>query len=432
MENKNSSMPSQSVISISDRFKTVAFWGLISLFCAATGCSEDYNSRLAGDYIGNQTGEMIRLKEDGTFVAGKKSGTWSFNGGSRIEYKLSSGEEYSDQLATITNSFGIEVDRIVIDGQGALTNDTLWTRHEKPEPKGKLLNTFVGHAGNVNTVTFSPDGKQIASGAWDSSVDGSETIKLWDLPSGRLRKTIFGHNGEAVQDLQFSLDGNRLYSGSDDDTIKIWDVATGKEFKTLKGHNSDVWSIELTSDGKHLYSGSPDGTLKKWDVETGEELDTFDDLASWSIALSPNEKQILSSRGSTIKLWELETGGELLSLTGHESMINSVSFSPNGRLIVSGSQDKTIRIWDLTSEVEILKITDNSYVHCVSFSPDGLRIASGNEKGTVQVWDVNSGEELEKFSDHHARVYDVTFSPDGKTLASASSDRTIKIWDVSE
>ena len=222
MENKNSSMPSQSVIPISDRFKTVAFWGLISLFCAATGCSEDYNSR--------------------------------------------------------------------------------------PEPKVKLLNTFVGHAGNVNTVTFSPDGKQIASGAWDSSWDGSETIKLWDLPSGRLRKTIFGHNGEAVQDLQFSLDGNRLYSGSDDDLIKIWDVATGKELKTLKGHNSDVWSIKLTSDGKHLYSGSPDGTLKKWDVETGEELDTFDDLASWSIALSPNEKQILSSRGSTIKLWELETG----------------------------------------------------------------------------------------------------------------------------
>lgn len=127
MENKNSSMLSQSVISISDRFKTVAFLVLISLFCAATGCSEDYNSRLAGDYIGNQTGEMIRLKEDGTFVAGKKSGTWSFNGGSRIEYKLSSGEKCSDQFASVVFGSG-GAESIDIEGEGSLTPDSSWTR----------------------------------------------------------------------------------------------------------------------------------------------------------------------------------------------------------------------------------------------------------------------------------------------------------------
>ena len=120
-------MPSQSVISISDRFKTVAFLGLISLFCAATGCSEDYNSRLAGDYIGNQTGEMIRLKEDGTFIAGKKSGTWSFNGGSRIEYKLSSGEKCSDQFASVVFGSG-GAESIDIEGEGSLTPDSSWTR----------------------------------------------------------------------------------------------------------------------------------------------------------------------------------------------------------------------------------------------------------------------------------------------------------------
>ena len=430
MENNNSSMLSQSPLSISGRFETVAFFGLISLFCAATGCSEDYNSRLAGDYIGNQTGKMIQLKEDGTFSVDEKTGTWSFNGGLRIDYTLSSGEQYSDQLANIGFGGG-GVEGIAIDGQGALTNDILWTRHRGSEPKGKLLHTFSGHNGYVCSVTFSPDGKQIASGAWDRSIGGSETIKLWDLPSGRLRKTILGHKGEAVQDLEFSPNGNRLYSGSDDATIKIWDVATGKELKTLKGHSSAVWSIDLTSDGKCLYSGSTDGTIKKWDVETGEELATFE-ATSDRAALSPNEKQIVSSRGLTIKLWDLETGGELFSLTGKSSYVNSVTFSPDGKTIASASVDKTIRIWDLNNKVEIRRITDTSEVHCVSFSPDGMRIASGNEKGMVQIWDVSNGEELEKFSGHNARIYDVTFSPDGKTLASGSSDNTIKIWDVSE
>jgi hypothetical protein len=134
MENNNSSMLSQSVISISDRFKTVAFLVLIPLFCAATGCSEDYNSRMAGDYIGNQTGEMIRLKEDGTFVAGKKNGTWSFNGGLRIDYRLSSGEECSDQFAAIFGGGDVRVNSIYIEGEGSLTQDFTWTREGFKNP----------------------------------------------------------------------------------------------------------------------------------------------------------------------------------------------------------------------------------------------------------------------------------------------------------
>jgi Tol biopolymer transport system component len=125
---------------------------------------------------------------------------------------------------------------------------------------GKLLNTLKGHEGSVYSVGFSPDGQQLASGSFDS------TIKIWDVTTGKVLNTLKGHESR-VWSVGFSPDGKQLASGSGDKTIKIWDVTTGKVLNTLKGHESLVLSVGFSPDGKQLASGSFDNTIILWDLD---------------------------------------------------------------------------------------------------------------------------------------------------------------------
>jgi hypothetical protein len=143
----------------------------------------------------------------------------------------------------------------------ALSQAVYLQRNEKPENKALALavNTLKGHESSVNSVGFSPDGKQLASGSED------KTIKIWDVTTGKVLNTLKGHEGW-VNSVGFSPDGKKLASGSADKTIKIWDVTTGKLLNTLKGHESYVYSVGFSPDGKKLASGSEDKTIILWDL----------------------------------------------------------------------------------------------------------------------------------------------------------------------
>jgi tricorn protease-like protein/tetratricopeptide (TPR) repeat protein len=227
----------------------------------------------------------------------------------------------------------------------ALSQAVYLQRNEKPENKALALavNTLKGHEGWVNSVGFSPDGKKLASGS------GDQTIKIWDVTTGKVLNTLKGHEG-SVWSVGFSPDGKQLASGSVDNTIKIWDVTTGKVLNTLKGHESWVRSVGFSPDGKKLASGSDDKTIKIWDVTTGKVLNTLKGHESWvwSVGFSPDGQQLASgSDDKTIKIWDVTTGKVLNTLKGHESWVFSVGFSPDGKKLASGSHDKTIILWDL-------------------------------------------------------------------------------------
>ncbi|QGA15960.1 hypothetical protein EYB26_003627 [Talaromyces marneffei] len=150
-----------------------------------------------------------------------------------------------------------------------------------------------------------------------------------------------------------------------------------------------------------------------------------------AVAFSPNGKLVVSgSRDGTIKLWDLATGALQQTLKGHSSWVQAVAFSPDGKLVASGSLDETVKLWDpSTSTLQQTLKGHSSWVWAVTFCPNGKLVASGSGDRTIKLWDLTTGALQQTLGGHSDSVQAVAFSPDGKLLASGSSDSTVKLWD---
>ena len=292
--------------------------------------------------------------------------------------------------------------------------------------------TLIGHTNIVSAVSFSSDGRMIASGGWDG------TIRLWDVGTGKLKVTLIGHTG-FVHSISFSSNGRILASGDGllgDNTIRLWDTTSGAHLRTLTGHTNTVISVSFSPDGRTLASGSSDGTVCLWEVATSSLKNTLTGDttgAVFSVCFSPDGRTLASgSSDKTICLWDATTGMRLRTLIGHTNTVISVSFSPDGRTLASGSSDGTVCLWDATTGKHLQTLTGHTdHDFRIAFSPDGRTLASGSVDNTICLWDVTTGTHLQTLTGHTATVWSVSFSPDGRTLASGSLDKTIRLWRIS-
>jgi serine/threonine protein kinase len=152
----------------------------------------------------------------------------------------------------------------------------------------------------------------------------------------------------------------------------------------------------------------------------------------WSVALSSNGQTVVSgSEDKTIKVWNLNNGQLLRTLAGHADAVRSLTLSSNGQILASGSGDKTIKLWNLQTGAQIRTFFGHSGpVWSVAISPDGQTLVSGSEDSTIKIWNLATGELHRTLVGHSGRVFAVAISPDGQTFATAGVDKTIKVWDL--
>ncbi|MGB6300661.1 MAG: AAA-like domain-containing protein [Rivularia sp. (in: cyanobacteria)] len=332
--------PDGNTIASSSEDKTIRFWNL--------------NNALVKTIYGHTNAVIpVAVSSNGKIIASASDDgsvkLWSRNG--KLIQTLKGYEQGVLDVAFSPNN------QII----ASASNDStikLWTI------AGKELHTFKGHLAPVWSVNFSPDGKTFISGSEDG------TVKFWNI-DGNLLKTINTDQG-IIRVVAFSPDGNIIASAGKDKTIKLWN-SQSKLLKVLKGHNDTITAIAFSPDGKIIASASLDKTIKLWNLE-GKLIQTLQghdtDVRGIAFLSTPlnsfNNKQLLqknylkdyiiASAGgdSTVKLWN--TNGIITTLEGHSGAVWDVEFTPDGKNLVSGSEDNNLMLWNLEKVIDSDKV----------------------------------------------------------------------------
>jgi WD40 repeat protein len=292
----------------------------------------------------------------------------------------------------------------------------------------KLRYTLPHNEAGINRLAWSPDGRMLASGSPD------HTVQIWDTEAAELRCTLRGHD-KVVSSVAWSPDGQRLVSGSDDETIRLWDWANERTLLKFKGHTQNVTSVAWSPDGEALASTSDDATVCLWDVGTGLERKRLRGHTGpvLSVAWSPDGQALASgSFDSTVRLWDSATGELRHFLRQHSGKVYSVAWSPDGRMLASGSDDRTIGLWDTLEQRVMILEGHTSAVSCVSFSSDGGLLASRSFDDTIRLWQCNTWNTVAMWAESGRWPYSaLAFHPQGSVLATLGDyDKVIHIWDL--
>ncbi len=289
-----------------------------------------------------------------------------------------------------------------------------------------------GHLAGVRSIHFSPEGKLLVSSGNDN------TVRVWDVASRKLLKTLRGHGGR-VPACEFAPDGKWVLSASHDRLAKVWNIEGYEEVRVfqglvLEGHRDAILGADFSPDGRHVVSASRDRSAKLWDAATGRELRQFKEghefLASRAAFLPDGKRLITAAVDNTARIWDVATGSQELVLEG-TGPAAALAISPDGRRLLTGSDDKAAKLWDLASGSVLLKLPPGpSDVTATAISPDGRLLFTGDAVGRCRLWDAASGTLRWTGESHSRAITAAAFLPAGDAVLTASIDNTVAQWDV--
>ncbi|MFC1587522.1 WD40 repeat domain-containing protein [Planctomycetota bacterium] len=317
----------------------------------------------------------------------------------------------------------------------------------------KLIEEITGEENRFKqpTVVFSADNKKMLIGEYDG------IIKLWDLERNKVIQHFKCPVGPGYN-ITISLDGKlavftdrlemrpgtptQLRNISIDKNIYLWDLETGKEIYKFEGHEACINAVEFSPDGKKIVSASDDGTVRLWDLESKEEIRCFKGHKGGvsAVAFAPDSKRIISGGGVgyppgtvekgekrgdfSLRLWDIEKSKEIHKFTGHNHTVRSVRFSPNGKKIVSGSEDASVKIWNISTGKEVFPNRSvGRFVDTIAFAPDGQKLIVGYWSEPVEILNIHTGRKIRTLTGEWDRF---VVSLDGSTVGGRGLDRDKK------
>ena len=337
------------------------------------------------------------------------------------------------------------------------------------------LATWFAHQGGVDSVSFSPTRELLASGGRDG------TVKLWQTPAGRLRRSI-SVDADCSASVSFSPDGSLLAWGTTNGNAVLWSVNDDVLLHQFEAHRGPVNSVAFSRDGKTMISAAKsDKEILLWDVETRERAgrvvshvplghaclnpdgtclaysfqgsgvslvdlrrpgtptilyDGIRKRSHWSggpVQFSPDGAKLAAGIAAKVKAWDVRTQQEQ-TLYEHKAHVISIRFGPDNRWLASAGRDAVIRLYDRKlGRVSHAYTGHDASVGSVAFNADGQILAAGDSSGLIKLWEIEPGRYLRKLSGHESTVHCVRYSSDGRFLVSSGDEKEpiVRVWDAS-
>jgi len=326
----------------------------------------------------------------------------------------------------------------------ATSSWTLTKKTGKPEVTVDLKHQ-LSHDSAVCAVRFSNSGQSLATGC-------KMAAHMYDVNTGE-KTGVFVIDSECyIRSVCFSPDDKQLATGAEDKLVRVYDVATQAILRSLSGHTMEIFSVDWTSNGQYILSGSGDKSIRVWEADEGTCVYTMvrpskteGPTGITCVAVSPdNQIAAAGSLDKSIRFWGIQKGnflGQFAGTSGHQDSVYAVSFSPDGQFLASGSLDETLRLWDLSSltdaKCQAIYTGHKGWVLSIAFTPEGKWLISGSKDLTIRFWDYRTPGATEPVAilnrpKEWNSVIGITVSSKGALFATGSGDYKGRIWEYKD
>jgi WD40 repeat protein/mono/diheme cytochrome c family protein len=347
--------------------------------------------------------------------------------------RISNSEALSRSFGPLKAPGGTVPRPVVAQAFGDLVRDQRLGTPFQPGQTGEPLPDNTGEvdpleaqSSPANAVAFSPDGR------WAAFAGADKSVVIWGVDENRELRRCIGHTA-SVWCVAFSPDGSRLLSGGKDGTARLWETRTARELHLFEGHEDLVSCVAFGPNGRWALSAGYDRQVIRWDLETGaaDPNFAFDAPAKYinAVAVSPDGGRCLACAENTVYVADAKTGKVLVTYSGHTDSVTAAAFSADGKRVLSGGDDRTLRLWEADSakDIQVCRGCEGG-VRGVAFSPDGKHVLSGAADATVRLWEIETGKDQRDFRKHADSVVAVMFLDGGRETLSASRDANVRIW----